>query len=112
MSNATLSFGVTGPTQDWTVEVAISEANSTRILGYLMAGTSYGTVTEGDTTRPATAEEAARGFALGILRVHRQAAFQQGIQAGAIAFTGEVSGSVREKVRGIHRDVIVRKHFS
>lgn len=68
MSNATLSFGVKGPTQDWTVEVAISEANSQRILGYLVGGTSYGTVTEGDTTRPATAEEAARGFALGILR--------------------------------------------
>ena len=68
MPNALLSFGVKGPTQDWTVEVAISEANSARILGYLLGGTSYGTVTEGDITRRATPEEAARGFALGILR--------------------------------------------
>ena len=68
MTNAILSFGVSGPTQDWTVEMAITEANSTRIINYLMAGTSYGTITEGDTTRPATAEEAAQGFARGILQ--------------------------------------------
>ena len=68
MTNATLSFGVSGPTQDWTVEMAITEANSARIISYLMAGTSYGTITEGDTTRPATAEEAAQGFARGILQ--------------------------------------------
>ena len=68
MTNATLSFGVKGPTQDWTVGMAISEANSMRIMGYLMAGTEYGKVTEGDVTRQATPEEAAQGFARGILR--------------------------------------------
>ena len=68
MTNAILSFGVSGPTQDWTVEMAITEANSTRIINYLMAGTSYGTITEGDTTRPATAEVAAQGFARGIVQ--------------------------------------------
>jgi hypothetical protein len=68
MANATLSFGVVGPTMDWTVNVAVSEANSARILGYLVGGTSYGTVTEGETTRQATAEEAAQAFAMGILQ--------------------------------------------
>jgi hypothetical protein len=87
MSNATLSFGVAGPTQDWTVEVAISEANSQRILGYLMAGTSYGTVAEGDTTRPATAEEAAQGFANGILRglLDQTTSFERSVAAAAAA---------------------------
>ena len=68
MTNAILSFGVNGPTQDWTVQIEISEANSARILSYLMAGTSYGTIIEGETTRAATAEEAAQGFARGILQ--------------------------------------------
>jgi len=69
MSNATLTFGVTGPTMDFTTSVAVSEANSQRILAYLVGGTSYGTVTEEDgTERPATTEEAAQAFALGILQ--------------------------------------------
>ena len=69
MSNATLTFGVVGPTMDFTTSVAISEANSQRILAYLVNGSSYGTVTEADgTERQATTEEAAQAFALGILQ--------------------------------------------
>jgi hypothetical protein len=68
MPNATLSFGVKGPTHDWTTEIAISETNSQRILAYLVNGTDYGVVTDGEETRSATAEEAAQGFAQGILQ--------------------------------------------
>jgi len=69
MSNATLSFGVAGPTMDFTTSVAVSEANAQRILAYLTNGTSYGTVTEEDgTERQATTEGAAQAFALGILQ--------------------------------------------
>ena len=68
MANATLSFGVQGPTMDWTVNIAVSETNSQRIIAYLMGGTPYGQITEGDTTRDATPEEAAQQFAQGILR--------------------------------------------
>jgi hypothetical protein len=68
MSNATLNFGVVGPTMDFTTSVTVSEANAARILAYLVGGTPYGTVTDGDDTRPATAEEAAQAFALGILQ--------------------------------------------
>ena len=68
MANATLSFGVSGPTMDWTTSINLTEANSQRILGYLVNGSHYGTVTEGETTRAATPEEAAQQFARGILR--------------------------------------------
>ena len=87
MTNATLSFGVKGPTQDWTVGMAISEANSMRIMGYLMAGTEYGKVTEGDITRQATPEEAAQGFARGILRglLDQTASFEREAAAKAAA---------------------------
>ena len=68
MANATLSFGVKGPTMDWTVNIAVSEANSERIIAYLMSGTPYGQITEGEITRDATPEEAAQQFAQGILR--------------------------------------------
>lgn len=68
-NNATLSFGVVGPTMDFTTSVVVSDINAGRILNYLVNGTSYGTVIEADgTERPATTEEAAQAFALGILR--------------------------------------------
>lgn len=68
-TNATLSFGVSGPTMDFTTSVVVSEANAGRILNYLTNGTSYSTVTEADgTERQATTEEAAQAFALGILQ--------------------------------------------
>lgn len=89
---ATLSFGVAGPNQNWTVSLAIADTDSPRILAWLMSPNSgYGTVTEnvqsqvpdaswspseGQTeadrptipvqswvTRPATAEEAAQNYA-------------------------------------------------
>ena len=69
MSNATLSFGVVGPTMDFTTSVVVSEQNAGRILNYLVNGTSYGKVTEEDgTERDATTEEAAQAFAVGILQ--------------------------------------------
>lgn len=73
MANANLSFGVSGPTMDFTVSFAVSEENSQRILNYLVNGTSYGKITETaedgtETERQATTEEAAQGFARGILQ--------------------------------------------
>lgn len=89
---ATLSFGVQGPSQDWTVALTINDTDSPRILAWLCSPSSgYGTVTEniqsevpdaswspreGETeadrptiltqawvTRPATPEEAAQNYA-------------------------------------------------
>ena len=69
MSDATLSFGVRGPTMDWTTSVVLTQTNAQRILAYLAGGSSYSVVTDEDgTQRPATAEEAAQAFALGILQ--------------------------------------------
>ena len=93
----TLSFGVNGTTQDWTVTLTIGDTDSPRILAWLMSPNSgYGTVAEnvqstvpdanwtpgeGQTeadrptistqawvTRPATAEEAAKNYAETTLR--------------------------------------------
>ena len=88
MSNATLTFGVVGPTMDFTTSVAISEANSQRILAYLVNGSSYGTVTEVDgTERQATTEEAAQAFALGILQglLNQTVRYEKGEAAKAAA---------------------------
>lgn len=89
---ATLSFGVSGPNQNWTVSLNIADTDSPRILAWLCSPSSgYGTVTEniqsevpdpgwspdeGQTeadrptiltqswvTRPATPEEAAQNYA-------------------------------------------------
>ena len=69
MSNATLSFGVVGPTMDFTTSVVVSEANAGRILNYLVNGSHYGkVVAEDGTETQATTEEAAQAFALGILQ--------------------------------------------
>ena len=69
MSNATLSFGVVGPTMDFTTSVVVSEANAGRILSYLVNGSPYGkVVAEDGTETQATTEEAAQAFALGILQ--------------------------------------------
>lgn len=44
---ATLSFGVKGPTQDWTTSLEIADADSPRIIAWLMSPASgYGTITE------------------------------------------------------------------
>ena len=68
MSDATLSFGVSGPTMDFTTSVKLTEANAQRILGYLVMGSHYGQVAEDDgTVRQASPAEAAQAFALGIL---------------------------------------------
>jgi hypothetical protein len=68
MNNAMLSFGVVGPTMDFTTSVSVSEEGAGRILNYLVNGTNYGLVNDGDVVRPATPEEAAQGFAMGILQ--------------------------------------------
>jgi hypothetical protein len=89
---ATLSFGVAGPNQNWTVNLSIADSDSPRILAWLSSPASgYGTVTEnvianvpdaswspgeGQTeadrptletqswvTRPASPEEAAQNYA-------------------------------------------------
>lgn len=89
---ATLSFGVKGPNQDWTIALQIADTDSPRILAWLMSPNSgYGTVTENVqsevpdaswspnegqieadrptipvqswVTRPATPEEATQAFA-------------------------------------------------
>lgn len=64
---ANLSFGVTGPTMDFIVNMQIEDSDAPRILAYL-ATTEYGIVTENEEIRPATQEETARAFAAGILR--------------------------------------------
>ena len=94
---ATLSFGVNGPTQDWTVALTIADTDSPRILAWLCSPDSgYGVVTEnvqktvsdpnwtpgeGQTeadrpfisyqewvSRPATPEEAAKAYAEATLK--------------------------------------------
>lgn len=64
---AKLSFGIEGQTLSLTVERTIQDTDAPRILAYL-ASTEYGKVTEGDTVRDATPQEAADAFAAGILR--------------------------------------------
>ena len=63
---ANLSFGVQGPNMDFSVTMQVADTDAPRILKYL-ASTPYGTVVEGDVSRPATMEEVATGFARGIL---------------------------------------------
>lgn len=94
---ATLSFGVKGPTQNWTINLEIANTDSPRILTWLASPESgYGTVTENiqyespdpswspgedETeadrptismqkweTRPATLEEAAKNYAESTLK--------------------------------------------
>lgn len=94
---ATLSFGVSGPTQDWTITMNIDDNDSPRILAWLASPDSgYGVVTEnvqrdepdpswspgdGETeddrptisvqewvSRPATPEEAAQAYASATLK--------------------------------------------
>lgn len=69
---ATLSFGVSGPNQNWTVALNIADTDSPRILAWLCSAESgFGTVSanvqSGETqqwvTRPATPEEAAQNYA-------------------------------------------------
>lgn len=66
---ATLSFGVVGPNQNWTTSLQIADADSPRIIAWLMTPASgYGTVTEEGVTRLATAEEATQNYARAQLR--------------------------------------------
>jgi hypothetical protein len=94
---ATLSFGVKGPTQDFTTSLTIADSDGPRIMAWLLSPNSgYGTVTENVqstvpdaswspseeqteadrpsipvqqwVTRPATPEEAAKAYAESTLR--------------------------------------------
>lgn len=73
---AELSFGVNGPTMDFTVTMQIADEDAPRILTYL-SSTEHGKVkemttdeegNEVETERDATTEETAKSFASGILR--------------------------------------------
>lgn len=73
---AVLSFGVNGPTMNFTVDMEIKDSDAPRILSYL-SSTHYGKISdtitddEGNTQniiRDATLEETAKAFASGILR--------------------------------------------
>lgn len=73
---ADLSFGVDGPTMNFTVTMQVADGDTARILNYL-SSTEYGKVKELTTDeegnevesyRDATTEETARAFAAGILR--------------------------------------------
>lgn len=68
MSDARLSFGVVGPTLNFTTEVVLSETNAQRVLNYLTNGSVHGKIPQEDGTEvQATTEEAAQRFALSTL---------------------------------------------
>ena len=74
---ANIYYGVTSPSLNLDVQMELSDADSQRIMTYLVAGSPYGTVTEnvvspdGETqawvTRQATPEEAAKAYATAVL---------------------------------------------
>jgi hypothetical protein len=64
---ADLSFGVVGPTMNFSVTMKIADQDAPRILAYL-ASTEFGRVPDGDSVRDATTEETAKAFAAGILQ--------------------------------------------
>jgi len=81
---ALVNYGVVSPSLTLTVQMELSDADSERIVAYLMAATPYGTVTEnvvdGDTqswvTRPATPEEAVTAYAESVMNSVLQQAYQ------------------------------------
>jgi hypothetical protein len=83
---ALVNYGVVSPSLTLTVQMELSDADSERIVAYLMAATPYGTVTEnvvspdGESqswiTRPATPEEAVTAYAEGVMNSILQQAYQ------------------------------------
>ena len=80
---ATVNYSVTSPTLSTAVQMELSDADSERMIAWLMAATPYGTVTEnvvdGDTqswvTRPATPEEALIAYAQSLMNSSLQQAY-------------------------------------
>lgn len=101
---ALVNYGVVSPSLTLTVQMELSDADSERIVGYLMAATPYGSVTENIqseipnpawspdqedpldppefiqvqewVTRPATPEEAVTAYAEGVMNSVLQQAYQ------------------------------------
>jgi hypothetical protein len=108
---AIVNYGVVSPSLTLTVQMELSDADSERIVAYLMAATPYGTVTENvitDTpnpawspdqpdpldppefiqqqswvTRPATPEEAVTAYAESVMNSILQQAYQWDQQQAA-----------------------------
>ena len=72
---AIVNYSVTSPSLSTAVEMELSDADSERMIAWIMAATPYGTVTEnvvdGDTqswvSRPATPEEALNAYAQSLM---------------------------------------------
>lgn len=83
---ALVNYGVVSPTLTLTVQMELSDADSARIVAYLMQATQYGTVTDnvvspdGETqswvTRAATPEEAITAYAESVMNDILQQAYQ------------------------------------
>ena len=108
---ALVNYGVVSPSLTLTVQMELSDADSERIVGYLMAATSFGTVTENVitnipnpawspdqpdpldppefiqqqawVTRPATPEEAVTAYAESVMNSILQQAYQWDQQQAA-----------------------------
>jgi len=90
---AIVNYGVTSPQLTLNVQMELSDADSERIVAYLMAATPYGTVTENVVskdgqsqswvTRPAMPEEAITAYAEGVMNSLLQQAFQWDQQKAA-----------------------------
>jgi hypothetical protein len=108
---AIVNYGVVSPSLTLTVQMELSDADSERIVAYLMAATSYGTVTENVITdipnpawspdqpdpldppefiqvqswvsRPATPEEAVTAYAESVMNSILQQAYQWDQQQAA-----------------------------
>jgi hypothetical protein len=88
-----VNYGVVSPSLTLTVQMELSDADSERIVAYLMAATSFGTVTEnvvspdGESqswvTRPATPEEAITTYAESVMNSILQQAYQWDQQRAA-----------------------------
>ena len=80
---AIVNYSVTSPSLTTAVQMELSDADSERMIQWLMAATPYGTVTEnivdGDTqswvSRPATPEEAVIAYAQSLMNTSLQQAY-------------------------------------
>lgn len=90
---ALVNYGVVSPSLTLTVQMELSDADSERIVAYLMQATPYGSVTEnvispdGESqswvTRPATPEEAVVAYAESVMNDILQQAYQWDQQQAA-----------------------------
>ena len=83
---AIVTYGVTSPDLTLNVQMELSDADSARVVEYLMAATPFGTVTENVisddgqsqswVSRPATPTEALTAYAESLMNAVLQEAFQ------------------------------------